>query len=142
MYTIQTHRGGVRVAKLPTTTKSKKAKGRRLQNWVRDLIGEWWGIDTKTRLMGEAGDDVYVENVKWPLYIECKNCENLNVHKEFAKAKVYAKASSKHNSVKIPVLIWKKNDHLPLVILDVFVFLEVFKNGNPDLQSLMLLPPK
>ena len=45
-----------------TTTRSRKAKGRRLQNWVRDsLRGLFLALtddDVKVAIMGERGADV------------------------------------------------------------------------------------
>ena len=63
-------------------TKSKKAKGRRLQNWVRDellkLFPKLTDNDIVCAIMGERGVDVKLSNKARkliPFSIECKNQE-------------------------------------------------------------------
>ena len=63
-----------------TTTRSRKAKGRRLQNWVRDsLRGLFLALtddDIKVAIMGDRGADVKLSKKAkkvFPYDIECKN---------------------------------------------------------------------
>ena len=61
---------------------SAKAKGRRLQQWVRDKLIESLDIhpeDIESRSMGAGGEDLIMARAarsKFPHSIECKNVEN------------------------------------------------------------------
>ena len=60
-------------------TQSAKAKGRRLQQWFRDLLIEELNIhpeDIESRSMGAGGEDLIMARAareKFPYSIECKN---------------------------------------------------------------------
>lgn len=64
-------------------TKSCKAKGRRLQNLVRDAILDRTGLsehDVRSCTMGCGGEDIVLSRVgrlAFPYAVECKNQENL-----------------------------------------------------------------
>ena len=49
-----------------TTVRSRKAKGRRLQNWVRDTLLEIFtsldSNDISCAIMGETGEDIKLSN--------------------------------------------------------------------------------
>ena len=66
-------------------TQSAKAKGRKLQQWVRDQIIEQLEVhpeDIESRSMGAGGEDLIMARAarqKFPFSIECKNVEKLNV---------------------------------------------------------------
>lgn len=68
-------------------TSSAKAKGRRFQQWVRDLLIEDLQIhpeDIESRSMGAGGEDLIMARAareKFPMSIECKNQEKVNVWK-------------------------------------------------------------
>ena len=59
---------------------SAKAKGRRLQQWVRDQLIEQLEVhpeDIESRSMGAGGEDLIMARAarqKFPYSIECKNC--------------------------------------------------------------------
>ena len=84
-------------------TSSCKAKGRRLQQLVRDdlrAFGVTYGLeddDIKSTTMGESGVDIQLSPAAkkvWGLAIECKNVEKLNVVGVFQKHyKLYEKES-------------------------------------------------
>ena len=107
-------------------TKSKKAKGRRLQNWVRDeLLKRFPNLndnDIVWAIMGERGVDIKLsEKAKKfiPLAIECKNQE--------AYKKLYKDYNqSSYNSDKNiePIVILKMNNEKPLVVMDATYFLD------------------
>ena len=70
--------------------KSAKAKGRKLQQWVRDkLIGK--GLreaDVKSTSMGAGGEDVTLSSharEAFPYSIECKNQERVSIWKAYAQ---------------------------------------------------------
>ena len=64
-------------------TQSAKAKGRRLQQWVRDQLIEHLMVneeDVESRSMGASGEDLIMARDarrKFPYSIECKNVEKL-----------------------------------------------------------------
>ena len=75
------------------SARSSKAKGRRLQNWVRDklrlaFITNWTMIpkleedDIKSQTMGMTGEDIILSPAARkiiPYSFECKNVERLNI---------------------------------------------------------------
>ena len=115
-------------------TKSKKAKGRRLQNWVRDellkLFPKLTDNDIVCAIMGERGVDVKLSNKARkfiPFSIECKNQENLkNLYKAYDQSCYNSK-----NKLE-PVVFVKMNQREPLVVLDAMFFLNftTSKNGR------------
>ena len=64
---------------------SAKAKGRKLQQWVRDQLIEHRDVhpeDIESRSMGAGGEDLIMARdarQKFPYSVECKNQEKLNV---------------------------------------------------------------
>ena len=105
-------------------TSSAKAKGRRLQDWVRDLLHTNTGFDgddIRSAIMGETGADVKLTKratKKFPYSIECKNQE---VFKGIYK--MYSQATSHEDKLE-PLLIIKMNGKKPLVILDAEYFIK------------------
>ena len=117
-------------------TRSKKAKGRRLQNWVRDellsLFTTLSNDDIYCAIMGESGADVkFSEKAKRYPYllsysIECKNKETFKGIYDIIKQ---AHKNRKENQV--PLGIIKMNNFEPLAVLDAkFFFKMVRKNGK------------
>jgi len=59
-------------------TQSAKAKGRRLQQWVRDLLIEKLDVhpeDVESRSMGAGGEDLIMARAareKFPYSVECR----------------------------------------------------------------------
>ena len=113
-------------------TKSKKAKGRRLQNWVRDeLLKRFPKLtdnDIVCAIMGERGIDVKLSSKAKkfiPFAIECKNQENLkNLYKAYDQSCYNAK-----NKLE-PVVFVKMNQREPLVVLDAVCFLNFIRGRN------------
>jgi hypothetical protein len=106
-------------------TSSAKAKGRRFQQWVRDLLIEQLEIhpeDIESRSMGAGGEDLIMARAarkKFPLSIECKNQEKVNVWKSYEQAKANCGDYE-------PVLFVKKNNFKPLVVVDAEYFVKLF----------------
>ena len=73
-------------------TQSAKAKGRRLQQWFRDLLVSKLGIhkeDIESRSMGAGGEDLIMARSarqKFPYSIECKNQEKINIWESYKQA--------------------------------------------------------
>lgn len=90
-------------------TRSAKAKGRRVQNWLHDelhsLFPELEPDDITPRQMGGAGEDIMLSPAARkliPCSFECKNVEKLSLHAAMRQAKANANGL-------IPVVIFKKN---------------------------------
>ena len=110
-------------------TSSAKAKGRRLQQWVRTLLIEKLDIheeDIESRRMGSGGEDLIMARAareKFPFSVECKNQETGNVW----KAMEQAQANAKHYT---PIVVMKKNNEKPLVVIDAEVFIDMIGEIN------------
>ena len=110
-------------------TQSAKAKGRKLQQWVRDQIIEQLEVhteDIESRSMGAGGEDLIMARAarqKFPFSVECKNVEKLNVWDAYEQAK------SNSNDYE-PIVIMKKNQKKPLVVVDADFFISLFKRGD------------
>ena len=77
---------------------SAKAKGRKLQQWVRNQFIEQLDVhpeDIESRSMGAGGEDLIMARdarKKFPYSIECKNQEKLNVWSAWEQAKENCKS--------------------------------------------------
>ena len=107
-------------------TQSAKAKGRRFQQWVRNLLIEELSVhpeDIESRSMGASGEDLIMARdarQKFPLSIECKNQEKLNVYDAYDQA---CANSGDHE----PILFMKKNRKKALAVVDAEWFIKNFK---------------
>jgi len=122
---------------------SAKQKGRKFQQWVRDLLINTLGIDAEdieSRSMGAGGEDLIMARAareKFPLSIECKNQQSLNVWKSY-------KQSEANSGQYEPVLFMKRNNQKPLVVVDAEYFVNLFKNGedNEPIENLKYKMPE
>ena len=105
---------------------SAKAKGRKLQQWVRDQIIEQLEVhpeDIESRSMGAGGEDLIMARAareKFPFSVECKNVEKLNVWEAYEQAKANCKDYE-------PLVVMKKNQKKPLVVIDANYFISLVK---------------
>ena len=108
-------------------TQSAKAKGRRLQQWFRDLLVSKLGIhkeDIESRSMGAGGEDLIMARAarkKFPYSIECKNQERVNVWESYKQA-------LENSGDYEPIVVIKKNHHKPLVVIDAEAFIKMHKD--------------
>ena len=108
-------------------TSSKKAKGRRFQQWVRDKLIEELDIhpeDIESRSMGAGGEDLIMARAareKFPYSIECKNQEKINIWSSLEQAKGNA---GDHK----PLLVFKRNRSKTYVALEINDLLDLL-NG-------------
>ena len=115
-------------------TSSAKSKGRRLQQWVRNLLIERLDIheeDVESRPMGSGGEDLIMARAareKFPFSIECKNQESGNVWKAMDQARDNAKLYT-------PIVVLKKNREKPLVVIDAEVFVDMVAEINEGNKS-------
>jgi len=108
---------------------SAKAKGRKLQQWVRDKLIEHLNVhpeDIESRSMGAGGEDLIMARAarqKFPHSIECKNVEKLNIWD------AYEQSSSNCGDYE-PIVVIKKNGKKPLVVIDAEYFIKNFQNQS------------
>ena len=106
-------------------TSSAKAKGRKLQQWMRNLLIEKLDVhpeDIESRSMGAGGEDLIMARAareKFPLSIECKNQEKVNVWESYKQAEENSKDYE-------PVVVIKRNNVKPLVVVDAEYFVSLF----------------
>jgi hypothetical protein len=109
---------------VPMKTQSAKAKGRRLQQWVRNLLIEELEVhpeDIESRSMGAGGEDLIMARAareKFPYSIECKNQEAVNVWKSYEQA-------TENSGDYEPLLVIKRNNSKPLVVVDAEYFVRL-----------------
>ena len=107
-------------------TQSAKAKGRKLQKWMRELLIEKLDIhpeDIESRSMGAGGQDLIIARApreKFALSVECKNQEKVNVWESYKQAEDNSKDYE-------PVVVIKRNNSKPLVLVDAEYFVSMFK---------------
>ncbi len=105
-------------------TQSAKAKGRRLQQWVRDQLIEELDVhpeDIESRSMGAGGEVLIMARAareKFPYSVECKNQEKLNVWESYSQA-------TENSGDYEPIVVIKRNNHKPLVVVDAEYFVRL-----------------
>tara|TARA_Y100001949_G_C15857972_1_gene273680 strand:+ start:109 stop:453 length:345 start_codon:yes stop_codon:yes gene_type:complete len=100
-------------------TRSRKNKGKRLQNRIRDLILETFKDklepdDVRSITMGDSGEDILLSPVArklFPFSVECKNQERLSIWEALIQAE---DNSGKH----APLLIFKRNRSKTYAVLE------------------------
>ena len=108
---------------------SAKSKGRKFQQWVRDLLIEKLDIhpeDIESRSMGAAGEDIMMARSArnlFPFSIECKNQQSVNIWKSYEQAK-------ENSGNYEPIVFLKRNNIKPLVLVDAEYFVELHKNST------------
>ena len=105
---------------------SAKSKGRKFQQWVRDLLIEKLDIhpeDIESRSMGAAGEDIMMARSArnlFPFSIECKNQQSVNIWKSYEQAE-------ENSGDYEPIVFLKRNNIKPLVLVDAEYFVELHK---------------
>ena len=107
--------------------RSNKAKGRKLQNMVRDLLrGSFPSLeedDIKSQTMGMTGEDIVLSPAARkliPYSFECKNVERL----QFWAAVEQAESNS---DGRFPAIVVKKNRREPYIAIPLDSFIELIK---------------
>jgi hypothetical protein len=119
------------------STRSRKAKGRKLQDYVRETLryifrNKLEDDDIKCAIMGQNGEDLVLSPAAKkliPFAIECKNQEKLNIHSALKQAETNAKD-------RIPLLIFTKNRTKKYVALEYHTFLKLM---YPDFNESEML---
>ena len=106
-------------------TRSAKAKGRRLQNKIRDLLLEEFNElepdDIRVAIMGETGEDIKLSPAarkQIPYSFECKNQEKLNIWSSLEQAE-------ENSGDYPPVLIFKRNRSKTYVTIELEEFMKL-----------------
>jgi len=109
---------------------SLKAKGRELQNLVRDKIYEAFPKlqegDVKGAIMGQTGEDIILSPAArkvFPYSVECKR------KKTFAIYGMYEQAEN-NSGGREPLLVIRGDRKKPLAVVDLEHFMELAKNGK------------
>ena len=113
------------MATVSKTGRASKAKGRRLQNLLRDLLREKFpqleDDDIKSATMGIGGEDIVLSPAARKVLnysFECKNVERLQFWKAIEQAEVNSNGS-------IPVIVVKKNGKTPFVAMPLDNWLDL-----------------
>ena len=114
--------------------KSAKAKGRNLQNLVRDrlrkiFVDNWTKVpkleydDIKSQTMGMGGEDIVLSPMAKkliPYSFECKNTERLNLWKSLEQCE-------DNSEDRTPILIIKKNRSKVYAVIEFNNFTQMIK---------------
>jgi len=110
--------------------RKSKAKGRRLQNLVRDRLREAVSNleddDIKSQTMGMTGEDIVLSPAAKkliPYSFECKNVEKLNIWSALEQ-------TSKNCEDRIPALVFTRNYTPTYVALPFEHLIELIKRYN------------
>jgi len=110
-------------------TSSAKAKGRKLQNLVRDKLRKAFEFlepdDIKSQVMGMTGEDIVLSPAARqhiPFSFECKNVERLN----FWECIKQTEANRKDCTA--PALVIKKNRREPYVAIPLDIFIDIIEH--------------
>lgn len=111
---------------------SAKAKGRRLQQEVRDalltIFPELQEDDIRSTSMGASGEDLLLSPAARkliPFSIECKNVERLNVWEAIKQA-----SERDHQ----PLVVFRKNNTKPYAIISFDVLLSFLSYRSGELK--------
>ncbi len=111
-------------------TSSAKAKGRRLQDDIRDKLLEAFPLlerdDIQCAIMGTSGTDIKLSPAAKktiPYSIEAKNQEKLNIWSALEQAE-------KNAGNLEPVLIFKRNRSKTYAVINLDEFIELIKIKN------------
>ena len=111
-------------------TSSKKGKGRRLQNFVRDeLVKSFPSLendDIKVAIMGENGEDIKLSPAAKriiPYSFECKNQERLSIWEALNQAE-------ENCEDRVPILVFKRNRSKTYAVIEFDSFLNLIGEDN------------
>ena len=114
---------------------ARKAKGRRLQNYVAEKLSKLLGIpfekdgDIDVRLMGDSGCDVILRGDAKGFHfdgIECKNQERLQIWQALEQAAEYGKR---------PLLFFKRNRSKVYVVMEEDDFYKLYAAARDNIEN-------
>ena len=111
--------------------KASKAKGRKLQNLVRDKLRLAFTSleedDIKSQTMGMTGEDIVFSPAARkfiPYSFECKNVERLQIWRAIEQCE------SNKPDYSAPAVVFKKNGKEPYVAIPFTVFCDMLQSEN------------
>ena len=112
--------------------KSSKAKGRRLQNYVRDILREIYcdslqEDDIKSQTMGMTGEDIVLSPAAReiiPFSFECKNVERLQMWQAIDQCE------TNRPDYSSPAVVFKKNGKQAYIAISFEVFCDMLQFEN------------
>ena len=111
-------------------TSSKKGKGRRLQNYVRNTLLEAFKSleedDVKAAIMGESGEDIKLSPAakrKIRYSFECKNLERLNIWQAIEQSETNCED-------RTPVVVFKRNRSKTYLTIEFNEFVKLIGENN------------
>ena len=118
------------------SARASKAKGRRLQNYVRDMLREVYTQlhpdDIKSQTMGMTGEDI----VRTPaakevcaFSFECKNVERLQIWRAIEQCE------TNRPDCSAPAIVFKKNGKEPYVAIPFTVFCDMLQAENDTKET-------
>lgn len=112
---------------MPISPQSRKAKGRKFQQMIRDkLLAAFKKLrpdDVKSTSMGASGEDLLFSPFARDLLgisVECKS------HKSFAVYKIYDQCATNAKGNE-PVVFIKQNNSKPLAVIDADYYITLLK---------------
>ena len=114
------------------SARSSKAKGRRLQNYVRDMLREIYcdslqEDDIKSQTMGMTGEDIVrspAAQERCAFSFECKNVERLQIWRAIEQCE------GNKPDYSAPAIVFKKNGKEPYVAIPFTVFCDMLQHEN------------
>lgn len=110
-------------------TRSAKAKGRRLQNFVHDQLHQAFpdlhADDIRVVPMGTAGEDIQLSpqaRTLIPVSIECKNHERIQIWGAIRQALLNAEEKG-----CAPAIVFARNRHNPFVAIPFELFISLLR---------------
>jgi len=115
-----------------SSPKSSKAKGRRLQNLIRDKLRAAFSSlleedDIKSQTMGMTGEDIVLSPAARkliPYSIECKNVERLNVWQCLKQTE-----DNTHEECS-PALVIKRNQTNPYIMIPIDIWISTISQSS------------
>lgn len=115
---------------MASKTRSAKAKGRRLQNTLRDMLQEAFPEleedDIKSQTMGMTGEDIVLSPAARkviPYSFECKNQERVQIWRALTQALGNAEG-------RVPIVVIKRNRTEPYAIVNLDSFIDLIKDKH------------
>jgi len=112
------------------SARSAKAKGRRLQNMLRDILRDTFPEleedDIKSQTMGMSGEDIVLSPAARKIIkysFECKNVERLDLWKSLQQAETNC-------GDRTPVLVFKRNHTETYVAFNLDCFIDLIKEKD------------
>lgn len=111
------------------TPQSAKAKGRKLQQHVRDRLIEVFDLtrdDVRSTSMGAGGEDIQLSSyarMRIPISFECKSKARYAVYQDYWQA-------CDNAGGRVPAVVIKQNNAQPLIVMDLDHFLKFLKEAT------------